>query len=103
MPPDRERTNSKVGMMTVIIFKLFPTATGIAMAHRVVTLLERIGMEPKFAITGGIAKNVGVVSRLEGELKIKALRTDYDTQIAGALGGALFATALVKKERAKGA
>ncbi len=73
-----------------------------AMAHRVVTLLERIGVEPQFAITGGIAKNVGVVSRLEGELNIKALRTDYDTQIAGALGGALFATALVKKERAKG-
>ena len=73
-----------------------------AMAHRVVTLLERVGVEPEFAITGGIAKNIGVVSRIESELKIKALRTDYDTQIAGALGGALFATALVQKERAKG-
>jgi activator of 2-hydroxyglutaryl-CoA dehydratase len=71
-----------------------------AMAHRVVTLLERIGIEPEFAITGGIAKNSGVVTRLENELKIKALRTDYDTQIAGALGGALFANALVKKQRA---
>ena len=74
-----------------------------AMAHRVVTLLERIGVEPEFAITGGIAKNKGVVSRLEKELDIKALKTTYDTQIAGALGGALFATALVKKERGKGA
>ena len=68
-----------------------------AMAHRVVTLLERIGMEPDFAITGGIAKNVGVVSRLEKELKIKALTPKYDTQIAGAVGAALFAKALVEK------
>jgi benzoyl-CoA reductase subunit A len=68
-----------------------------AMAHRVVTLLERIGVEPDFAITGGIAKNVGVVSRLEKELKIKALIPKYDTQIAGAVGAALFAKALVEK------
>jgi benzoyl-CoA reductase subunit A len=33
-----------------------------AMAHRVVTLLLRLGIEEKFAITGGIAKNIGVES-----------------------------------------
>jgi len=70
-----------------------------AMAHRVVELLERIGMEKEFAITGGIAKNEGVVKRLEKELNIKALAPTIDTQIAGALGGALFAKALVEKER----
>ena len=68
-----------------------------AMAHRVVSLLERIVMEKDFAITGGIAKNKGVVVRLEQELGIKALEPKYDTQIAGALGGALFAKALVEK------
>ncbi len=68
-----------------------------AMSHRVATLLSRIGVEPDFAITGGIAKNVGVVSRLEKELKIKALTPKYDTQIAGALGAALFARALMEK------
>ncbi len=72
-----------------------------AMAHRVVTLLERIDVKPEFAITGGIAKNRGVVERLEQELGLKSLKTDYDTQIAGALGGALFAKALVEKERKK--
>jgi bzd-type benzoyl-CoA reductase Q subunit len=72
-----------------------------AMAHRVVTLLERIGVEPDFAITGGIAKNVGVVSRLEKELKIKALTPKYDTQIAGAVGAALFARDLVEKDKRK--
>jgi bzd-type benzoyl-CoA reductase Q subunit len=70
-----------------------------AMAHRVVELLERIKVEKDFAITGGIAKNEGVVKRIEGELKIKALEPKHDTQIAGALGGALFAKALVEKER----
>ncbi len=70
-----------------------------AMAHRVVELLERIGIEKEFAITGGIAKNEGVVKRLEAELDIKALEPSYDMQIAGALGGALFAKALVEKER----
>ena len=70
-----------------------------AMAHRVVTLLERLGVEEDFAITGGIAKNVGVVKRLEDELGIKTLEPRYDTQIAGAAGAALFAEALVKKQR----
>jgi bzd-type benzoyl-CoA reductase Q subunit len=72
-----------------------------AMAHRVVTLLERIGMEKEFAITGGIAKNVGVVSRLEKELGVTALKPKYDTQIAGAIGGALFGKALVEKGKTK--
>ncbi len=70
-----------------------------AMAHRVVTLLERIGVEKDFAITGGIGKNVGVVRRIEKELSIEALKGNYDTQIAGALGGALFAKALLEKSR----
>ncbi len=73
-----------------------------AMAHRVVTLLERIGVEEDFAITGGISKNIGVVKRIEDEVGIKSLSTDYDPQIAGAIGAALFAEALVKKERPKG-
>ena len=72
-----------------------------AMAHRVYTLLERIGVEKDFAITGGIAKNVGVVTRLEKELEIKALTPKYDTQIAGGVGAALFARAIVEKEKKK--
>jgi bzd-type benzoyl-CoA reductase Q subunit len=70
-----------------------------AMAHRVVELLERIKVEQDFAITGGIAKNEGIVKRIEDELKIGALEPRHDTQIAGALGAALFAKALVEKQR----
>jgi len=70
-----------------------------AMAHRVCSLLDRIGMEKEFAITGGIGKNAGVVSRLEKELGVKALKTDMDSQIAGALGAALFGRVLYVKSK----
>ena len=72
-----------------------------AMAHRIVTLLLRLGIEEKFAITGGIAKNIGVVKRIEDELKIKASESTIDPQLAGAIGAALFGKALVEKERKK--
>ena len=72
-----------------------------AMAHRVATLLEQVGIEEDLAITGGIAKNSGVVTRLEREIGIKALPFEIDTQIAGALGAALFAQNLLKKQLCK--
>jgi len=69
-----------------------------AMAERVFALLERIGVEKDFAITGGIAKNAGVVRRLTGRMGVEALEPKLDTQIAGALGAALFAGHLAEKE-----
>lgn len=72
-----------------------------AMALRVVRLLERNGMEEDFAITGGIAKNKGVVSRIERLMGVKALEPKWDTQIAGAIGAALIAKDMVEKKRAK--
>ncbi len=70
-----------------------------AMAERVAALLERIGVEPQFFITGGISKNIGVVRRIEQRIGVTALKTAYDTQIAGALGAALFAHTLYLKEK----
>ncbi|CAI06500.1 benzoyl-CoA reductase, bzd-type, subunit Q [Aromatoleum aromaticum] len=69
-----------------------------AMAERVVSLLERIGVEEGFFITGGIAKNPGVVKRIERILGIKAVDTKVDSQIAGALGAALFGYTLMQKQ-----
>ena len=71
-----------------------------AMAERVVSLLERIGVEEGFFITGGIAKNPGVVRRIEKLLGIKAVDTKIDSQIAGALGAALFGFTLTQKQSA---
>jgi bzd-type benzoyl-CoA reductase Q subunit len=71
----------------------------VAMAHRVINLLERIGMESDFAITGGISKNIGIVERLKRELNVEPLTTEYDPQIAGGIGAALFAQALLQKQQ----
>ena len=71
-----------------------------AMAERVVSLIERIGVENDFFITGGIAKNPGVVKRIERLLGTKAVETKYDRQIAGALGAALFGYTLMQKQGA---
>ena len=70
----------------------------LAMAERVVSLLERIGVEEGFFITGGIAKNPGIVKRIERILGIKAVDTKIDSQIAGALGAALFGYTLMQKQ-----
>ena len=74
-----------------------------AMAIRVCKLLTRNKMEPDFAITGGIAKNKGVVKRIEEIMGVTALEPQgYDTQIAGALGAAIIAIDMLKKKRARG-
>ncbi len=74
-----------------------------AMAERVASLIERLGIEPEFFITGGIAKNEGVVRRIERMIGIEAVTlapdSALDPQVAGALGAALFANALLKKQQ----
>ncbi len=72
-----------------------------AMADRVCAQVKEVGVEEDFVITGGIAKNIGVVERLEECLGIKSLKTDIDYQIAGAIGGALFAKVLYEKSSRK--
>jgi CO dehydrogenase nickel-insertion accessory protein CooC1 len=42
-----------------------------AMAHRIMELLNRLGIKEKFVTTGDIAKNRDVVKSLEKELGIK--------------------------------
>jgi len=63
-----------------------------AMASRMSTLANNIGLEKDVCMTGGVAKNDGVVSALEKHLglRIKRIRRE-DPQLAGAIGAALFA------------
>jgi len=69
-------------------------AAGInnAMASRMSTLVSSIGIEREVCMTGGVAKNSGVVSSLEKALgiRIKKIRRD-DPQLAGAIGAAIYA------------
>jgi benzoyl-CoA reductase subunit A len=65
-----------------------------AMADRIFALVERVGVKPGFAVTGGMAKNRGVIDRLMKKIGIERMQTQWDTQIAGAAGAALFAYGL---------
>ncbi len=72
-----------------------------AMAEQIFSLVERVGVKPEFAVTGGMAKNRGVMDRLMPKVGLERLTTDWDTQIAGAAGAALFGFTLCQKGKAK--
>lgn len=67
-----------------------------ALVSRVMNQLRRTGVEAEFVVSGGIAKNLGVVRRLERRLGLKARICEHP-QIVGALGAALFAADLLEK------
>jgi bzd-type benzoyl-CoA reductase Q subunit len=69
-----------------------------AMANRIVDLLMRVGVEKDFVVTGGVAKNAGIIERVEKLLSIRSLKPDIDPILAGSLGAALFAKALYEKQ-----
>ncbi|MBI2855049.1 MAG: benzoyl-CoA reductase, bzd-type, subunit Q [Chloroflexi bacterium] len=71
-----------------------------ALATRVYGLLRRVGVAPDFAISGGIAKNIGVVSRVEQKVGLKA-NICFEPQIVGALGAAIFAREIAAKQQKK--
>jgi len=70
----------------------------LAMVDRIIDLLTKVGIEKDFVITGGVAKNIGIVSRLERNLGIKPLEPKLDPILAGAIGAASFAKALYEKQ-----
>ena len=72
-----------------------------AMAGRIFELIEKIGIEKGFAVTGGMAKNRGVMERLMPMVKLDFMKTKWDTQLAGAAGAALFGNALCKKGKGR--
>jgi benzoyl-CoA reductase subunit A len=72
-----------------------------AMTERIFSLMERVGVEPEFAITGGMAKNRGVIDRLKKKVGLEPMKTKWDTQIAGAVGAALFGYALCQKGKGR--
>ncbi|MBW1789261.1 MAG: 2-hydroxyglutaryl-CoA dehydratase, partial [Deltaproteobacteria bacterium] len=61
-----------------------------ALCVRILSLLNKVGIEKEFVITGGIAKNVGVVRVIEEKLGLKP-KLPQESQIVGALGAAVLA------------
>jgi benzoyl-CoA reductase subunit A len=72
-----------------------------AMAERIFSLVERIGVTPEFAVTGGMAKNRGIMERLMPLLQLKPMKTHWDPQVAGAVGAALFGYALCQRGKGR--
>ncbi|WP_129598070.1 (R)-2-hydroxyglutaryl-CoA dehydratase activase HgdC [Anaerophilus nitritogenes] len=67
-----------------------------SVAGRVSGLAKRVGVEDDVVMSGGVARNKGVVTSLEEELG-KKIHTSPLAQYSGALGAALFAYQKFKK------
>lgn len=67
-----------------------------AIAGKAISLLKRVGIEGGCMMTGGVAKNSGVVRSLEEKLGTK-LYISEEPEIVGALGAALFALENLEK------
>lgn len=61
-----------------------------SVAAKISTLVNHLGLKGDYIMTGGVAKNMGVVHALENKLGIK-LYICKESQLCGALGAALFA------------
>jgi predicted CoA-substrate-specific enzyme activase len=61
-----------------------------AIAARVVTMANRVGFNPKVMMTGGVAKNSGVVRALEQKIGHK-IEVSAKSQVTGAIGAAILA------------
>ena len=62
----------------------------LAIAKRTLSLARRLNIEPEIAMTGGVARNIGMVRALE-EVLGRKMQVSPDAQFIGAVGAALFA------------
>ena len=68
-----------------------------AIAGKAFSLLKRVGLEPEFMMTGGVAKNPGVVRAVEEKLQA-GLYICEEPEIVGATGAALYALEQLKQD-----
>ena len=61
-----------------------------SIASRIAALVKRVDPIPRFMMTGGVAKNKGVVNAIEKKLGFQII-VNENAQVCGALGAALFA------------
>ena len=72
-----------------------------AIAGRVVRMVKRLKIEPDVVLTGGVAKNIGVVRAVREHIGLEVLVPD-DPLLSGALGAAILGKETVLKALAKG-
>jgi len=61
-----------------------------SIVSKITSMVERVGLEEPVCMTGGVAKNLGVVKALEEKLEVN-INIPEEPQIAGALGAAYLA------------
>ena len=78
-------------------------AAGItrSVANDVMLLIYRFNIKKDIAITGGIAKNIGVVKRLKEMLGMEFVELPADPQLIGAIGAAVFAADQLTSSRSR--
>ena len=62
-----------------------------SVAKRCYALLRRVGLQEKVAITGGCAKNMGLVKALTKIMRSDIVQLSVDPQLIGAFGACIFA------------
>lgn len=72
-----------------------------ALAGRVARMVQRLRVEPDVVLTGGVAKNIGVVRAMQENLGYKIL-VPPDPLLTGAIGAAILGKELVSKAMAAG-
>jgi (R)-2-hydroxyacyl-CoA dehydratese activating ATPase len=75
----------------------------MSVARRCQALVNKVGLQPAFVVSGGVSKNTGVAAFLEKLLKISITPIDVDPQLLGGIGAALFAKAAYEKQEEKAA
>jgi len=78
-------------------------AAGIneAIASRLAVMVRKIGLEEEVAVSGGCAKNKGLIASLSRKLGVKVKALGMDPQLIGALGAALIAERRVKERNGR--
>jgi predicted CoA-substrate-specific enzyme activase len=62
-----------------------------SIVNSLVTMVNRIGLVEDVCLTGGVAKNTGVVTKLAEKLDTNIRQMPHDPQFVGALGAAIMA------------
>ena len=61
-----------------------------SLVSKVISISSRVGVEPEVTLTGGVAKNVGIIETFRRQLGLDPRVSDFP-DIAGALGAAILA------------